>query len=538
MVPFDGPKMQFENRAVKEESRKNWFIELPHLGTGQVNNYLKFYLRLISTALFLDPDANFIKLQLKSFPGDQMTGSEHRADTARGVTARIQSLAELSGPIIISRVGFLFFSVVDLAMVGHYATQSLGALSIAHAIIDTFMLFCAGALYGVIVCCSMSVGDNKPEEAGAHLKRGAIYAAGVGLIASLAAWGFSYSLSWFGFDDAFGAEVRLLMLLLIPGLVPVLVHIAYSFFLEGVSNPVPATIVVLLANVLNLFLNYALVFGQFGAPEMGAEGSAISTTIVRFVLAIGLIAFVHFIYAKRGLYHVNKAFTWAWSSWSMMRQIGISGGVSFGLEAGSYMALALMAGLLSPMAAATMAVLINIRSLLFMVPMGISFATSVQVGMGHGAGDAEEVNQSTWVGMGFSVAATFALCIVIWVAPLQIIGIYTEDDVLIGAASLALPLLALAMVLDAGQATMASALRGREDAIVPMIIHAIAFIVVMQPVAWALGIWNGSGALGLFQAIVLGNLCAAALLTLRHFQLNARKDALAPDKDEVLTENS
>jgi MATE family multidrug resistance protein len=158
--------------------------------------------------------------------------------------------------------------------------------------------------------------------------------------------------------------------------------------------------------------------------------------------------------------------------------------------------------------------------------------------MGHGAGDADEVNQSTWVGFGFAVAVTFALCVVIWVAPLQIIGIYTEDQVLIGAAQLALPLLALALMLDAGQTTMASALRGREDAIVPMIIHAIAFIVVMQPAAWALGIWSGNGALGLFQAIVLGNLCAAVLLTLRHFQLNSRQDASAPDTDEALPENS
>lgn len=465
-----------------------------------------------------------------------MTTSEEQPVPVGSLAARIQALAGLSGPIILSRIGFLLFSVVDLAMVGHYATQSLGALSIAHAIIDTFMLFCAGALYGILVCCSMSIGDNKPEEAGAHLKRGAIYAVGIGVLASLAVWAFSYSLGFFGFDDAFGGEVRRLIVLLIPGLVPVLVHIAYSFFLEGVSNPLPATIVVLLANVLNVFLNYALVFGKFGAPELGAEGSALSTTIIRFTLAIGLIVFVHCMYSKRGRYHVNKAFAWAWSSWSMMRRIGIGGGLSFGLEAGAYMALALMAGMISPLAAATMAVLINIRSLLFMVPMGIAFSTSVQVGMGHGAGDRDEVNQSTWVGVGFAVAVTFALCVLIWLAPREIIGIYTQDEVMISAALTAIPLLALALVLDAVQATMASALRGREDAIMPMVIHAIAFIVVMQPIAWALGIWSGHDAYGFFQAIAVGNLCAAVLLILRHFQLNARRAGAAPG--EALHENS
>lgn len=451
-----------------------------------------------------------------------MSGFEGNTNSASSkVYEKSRSIAKLSGPIVLSRVGFLLFSLVDIAMVGNYATGALAGISVAHAIVDTFMLIGAGMLYGILVNSSIAIGEDKPRDAGLALQRGIIYAIGLGIVAALGCLAMIPLLGLMGFSEELAATVGDVIFILVIGLVPVLIHIAYSFYLEGISKPLPATFVVLAANVINVVLNYALVYGKFGFSEMGAEGSAWSTTIVRTILALGLIAFVHFMFVEREKYGVNKLFKWAWSSWRMQRQIGYGGGVSFGLEAGAYMALAMIAGVVSPLAAATTAVLINIRSIMFMIPMGIGFATSIHVGMGFGEKDADEINLSTWTGSAIGMGCMAILSLALLLAPHQILAIYSQDALLVEAALSVILLVCIALPLDAWQSIMSSALRGREDAIVPTIYLGIAFVVVMIPGAWWLALQNGGGIAGLFQAVLVGNLVAAALMVYRHLALNS-----------------
>lgn len=449
------------------------------------------------------------------------------------VAAKSRSIVKLSGPIVLSRVGFLLFSLVDIAMVGNYSTNALAGLSIAHAIVDTFMLIGAGMLYGVLVNASIAMGEDNPREAGLALQRGVIYSIGLGCIAALGCLGMIPFLHLLGFDEALASAISDVMLILVLGLVPVLIHIAYSFYLEGISKPLPATFVVLGANVINVFLNYGMVYGNFGFAEMGAEGSAWSTTFVRIILALGLIVFVHFMFVDREKFGVNKAFKWAWSSWSMQRQIGYGGGVSFGLEAGAYMVLAMVAGLISPLAAATTAVLINIRSLLFMAPMGIGFATSIHVGMGYGEKNTKEMNLSTWTGTGLGVICMTILSLALFLAPEQILEIYSQDALLLEAAMTVILLVVIALPLDAWQSIMSGALRGREDAIVPTIYLGVAYVLVMIPGAWWLALQSESGIVGLFQAVVAGNLIATLLMIYRHYALNASVTTEQPQTPAV-----
>lgn len=440
---------------------------------------------------------------------------------------KLVQLSKLSGPIVVSRIGFLLLSLVDTLMVGRYATESLAAISITHAIADTYMLIAAGLLFGILVMGSIAMGKQAPREAGLAAQRGVVCALTLGLACALASVASLPLLVLFGVQAPLAAAISELMVVVALGLPAILIYIAYSFFLEGISRPLPATVVILGGNLINAGLCYAMVYGEFGFTEMGALGSAWCTTFVRVLMALAIIVYVHRVMADRADFGINERFKWAWPDWKMQRQIGYGGGLSFGIEAGAFMLIAIMAGAASPVIAAACAVVVNIRSILFMIPMGIGFATSIQVGMAYGNDDARDINLSTWSGLFLGVSLTAACALLLAVVPGPLLAQYSNDDQLLQVAVPALLVLALALPFDAWQGVMSNALRGREDAMAPTVIHAIAYLLVMTPLGWLLTLHWQRGLNGIVEAILIGNLLAAGLMTLRHYRLNQR--ARLPD---------
>ncbi|CRI58553.1 MATE family efflux transporter [Pseudomonas sp. CCOS 191] len=438
----------------------------------------------------------------------------------KALTEKLKQLSKLSLPIVISRIGFLLLSLVDTLLVGRYATEALAAVSITHAIADTYMLIAAGLLFGILVMSSIAIGQQQPRDAGLALQRGVVHALGLGLVCVIASLASLPLLRGFGVDAPLAAAIAELMQVVALGLPAILLYIAYSFFLEGISRPLPATWVILAANLVNGVLCYAMVYGKFGFDEMGALGSAWCTTLVRVLMAVAIIFYVHRLFAQRQEFGINSRFSWAWSQWKTQRHIGYGGGLSFGIEAGAFMLIAVMAGIVSPLIAAACAVVVNIRSILFMIPMGIGFATSIQVGMAHGQGDAREINLSTWCGLWFGVFLTAICAALLAVFPGPLLAQYSNDGQMLQIAVPAMLLLALALPLDAWQGVMSNALRGREDAMAPTLIHAIAYLLVMTPLGWLLTVHWQRGLEGIVEAMLVANLLAALLMTLRHRQLN------------------
>ncbi|BAQ75376.1 putative Multidrug-efflux transporter [Pseudomonas sp. Os17] len=441
---------------------------------------------------------------------------------------KLLQLSRLSGPIVVSRIGFLLLSLVDTMMVGRYATESLAAISITHAIADTYMLIAAGLLLGILVMGSIAIGQQDPRAAGLAAQRGVVQALGLGLLCALASVASLPLLSRFGVQADLAAAIAQLMGVVALGLPAILIYIAYSFFLEGISRPMPATLVILGGNLINGVLCYAMVYGAFGLPEMGALGSAWCTTLVRLLMALAIVLYVHRFMADRADFGINRRFAWGWSQWQMQRRIGYGGGLSFGIEAGAFMLIAVMAGVASPLIAAACAVLVNIRSILFMIPMGVGFATSILVGMAHGNRDLPDIQRSTQAGLWLGVSLSTLCALLLGALPGPLLAQYSHDAQLLAAALSSTLLLALALPFDAWQGVMSNALRGREDALAPTLIHGIAYLLLMVPLGWLLTLHWQRGLNGLVEAMLIGNLVAAALMTQRHYQLNRRAAQAAP----------
>jgi MATE family multidrug resistance protein len=204
-----------------------------------------------------------------------------------------------------------------------------------------------------------------------------------------------------------------------------------------------------------------------------------------------------------------------------MRRVGYGAGASFFVEVGAFSAMSVIAGWLGGLAVAGWAVVLNVASVVFMVPVGVATATAVLVGRAHGGGDPRRVARAGYLGFGVATAFGLLVSAVVWPAARLIAGAYTQDEALIALVAPALTLACLFFAADALQVVAAQALRARSDVLVPTIMHVTSYAVVMTPLAWLLAIPLNLGLNGVVWAVIAASLAAAGMLCLR-FWLRSR----------------
>jgi multidrug resistance protein, MATE family len=222
-------------------------------------------------------------------------------------------------------------------------------------------------------------------------------------------------------------------------------------------------------------------------------------------------------------YGVRRWPGWRWRAWRQQRRIGYGGGVSVGLETMSFAALSLFAGQLGARALAGYSIFMNLLALIFMFSLGVATATAVRVGVAHGRVDPDAADRAGWLGLGANTVVMIALgvLLILWAEPIA--AIYSGDVELVVVAAPLIAFSAYILVVDGGQVVMLNASRGRHDVVAPTIIHAIAYIGVMAPLAWYLALEEHRGVLGLAEAIFYASIVAVGGQSLRFAFLSRRE---------------
>lgn len=261
-----------------------------------------------------------------------------------------------------------------------------------------------------------------------------------------------------------------------------------------------------------------LVFGNLGAPALGAVGSAWATTGVRFLMAALIVAYIWQLRDHRDL-AIRLRPTGGWRDWQQQRRIGYGAGGSSAIESSAFTAMNLFAGLIGALSLGAFAITLNILATAFMVALGLGAATAVTVGNAHGRGDVRGMAIAGWTGLGITIVLLFAVGLFLYLAAPLLVSAYTADETLRALTVPIVAFLVFVLPLDGGQVVAAHALRGRSETWVPTAMHFVAYLAIMIPLGWYLAIGLSRGAIGLFEAIFYASVVSLALLSLRFWWL-------------------
>jgi len=436
--------------------------------------------------------------------------------------ADLFKLLRLAGPLMLARLSAFGLVFIDTVVVGQYSPQELAFLTLASVPISVILVASIGFLNGIQVIAARSVGAGDLALAGAAWQRGVIDSLMLGAAAALAlgfgARGLFYVLGQPA-DLADGATpVAIILALSMPFH---LLYIATSFLLEAMHRPAAGVVAMVVAMAVNYGLNILLVTGALGFPELGAQGAAWATLLVRILLVVAMIVWVLRLPQARelNLFGRHKSDPIAKSE---QRQIGIAAGSGQVFEVAAFGGMTIFAGMVGTLAVASYAIALNVTGLVFMIALGLASASGVLVANGIGAGDQARGIRAGWMGLGVGVVAMLILAVGAWVGDRFIAGVYATDAALIAATIPLIALSAFVFLADGLQVIAANILRARSDVWFPTASHLFAYVVVMLPLGWLLAVKMGHGAAGLMWAIIIASAISGIVLVLRWIVLAAR----------------
>ncbi|TNE64283.1 MAG: MATE family efflux transporter [Alphaproteobacteria bacterium] len=431
-------------------------------------------------------------------------------------------LARLALPAVMMRIGILGLGMVDTALVGHYATEHLAWLNLANQSVIMFALVVGlGLLSGITVYVAGAIGADNPIEAGRVWRRNLPFTMAVGVLLVAMAWPAEYWLTLLGQTPEKAEQGGRLIRILALGLPGHMLFVNCTMFLEGIKRAEVGFYLMLAANLVNVALDYALIFGVWGLPEMGAAGSAWASTGVRWFMAGAAFAYVWWAPSIRP-YGVRNPHGQHWRDWADQRQMGYASAVSLAAEVLAFSALAIFAGWLGTVPLAAHGVVYQVLGVPLMISIGIGVAASVRVGIAFSRRDRADTVLAGISGMvlNFVITGLFALVIYLFTAPL--LEIFTKDGRIV---LLLLPFAIVytaGMVFDASQMVASMILRGFKETWWPTVLQAFSFAFVMLPACYVLAFPVGHGLQGLMEGMLIGVTVSWLLQVARFVQLSRR----------------
>lgn len=425
------------------------------------------------------------------------------------------ALFRLSWPVVLNRAGLVLMGVVSMVLVGRYDTAALAGFALGNAVVMPVLVAGIGCLVGIIAVTAREHGATDGGTAAIAL-RGLHWSVAIGLAGSVLALFSGPMLGLIGQEPALVASGSRVAIYLAPGVLLHLVFVAATFWLEGVGRTRPGLVAMAGANVVNLGLSWLLIGGRLGAPEMGAEGAALATSLSRLVMIVVFIGWL--LRLPEFAPFRGKFRLWGpggWAAGAEMRRIGLAGGAAFFLETMAFATMAQAAGLLGPTPLAAYSILHNIETTVFMVALGLSVGTAVHIGQAAGTGDRAQAGFAGYAGAAAAVILAALIGLALLAAAPAVVGFYSADPALIARAAPIMALLALSMTFDAGQVVFGQATRALGDGWGTTLCYMGAFWGVMVPLGLVLAFATPLAEGGLFIGTAAGCIAAAALLGLR-----------------------
>ncbi len=419
-------------------------------------------------------------------------------------------------PSALTQLGSMLMSFVDMAMLGRVGTAELDAAALGSIWIWGTLILGIGLVLGIDPIVSQAAGAGDGKRIGLALQRGIVVAFLVSVPIALCWANTQVVLEALGQDHELSVLADAYVRTQIPTLPFFLSYFALRQYLQGRGLVAPALWVMLVANVANAALDYALIFGvdDVGIPALGLVGAGVATAATRALLLAGLAAWVWRFRLYEGAWLPWSRDSFSFDGLLAIVMLGAPIAVQYGLEVWAFQIAGIVVGWMGPDELAAHSIVLNLASLSFTLAFGLSIGTSTRVGNLIGAGEPEAAQRAGWIGIVVG-ASVMGMCGVLFiVASESLARLYTSDVIVIGLAAGLLPVAAAFQVFDGIQAVAGGVVRACGDSRPAAYANAIGYYVIALPTAGYL-VWRGElGLAGVWWSLAGGLLMVSVVLVI------------------------
>lgn len=435
----------------------------------------------------------------------------------------LRAILVLGLPLAGSHLAQFALAVTDTVMLGWYGVTDLAASVIGAAIYFAFFTFGLGFANAVMPMVAAAAANGQDSEVRRATRMGLWLSLGFAVAVLPVFWFSAPILTALGQQPEVVPLAQDYLQLMGFALPFALIVAVLKSYLAALGRTQMTLIVTVAAVFLNIALNWLLIFGNLGFPEMGVKGAAWASILVQVATVVGLGLYCALLPDLRRFTLFVRFWRPDWQAMGQVWRLGWPIGVAMIAETGLFSAAAVMMGWIGTMELAAHGIALEVTAMLFMVHMGFSNAATVLVGRGWGLGDRAAMR--AYARSAIMVSVTFALAtIVLYVsfAP-QIVGLFLSPadplrDQIIAIGASFLLIAAVFQLTDGVQVVGMGLLRGVQDTRVPMVIAAISYWGVGLPVSYLLAFTLGFGGEGLWVGLVIGLSVAACLLMWRFWR--------------------
>ncbi len=447
------------------------------------------------------------------------------AAVSEATRAQFASIARISGPLVINFLAVAGMNLADVTMSGRLGADALAAVAVGSS---TWMLAfsaCLGLLMALSPIIARLYGGGEVDKIGRYARHGMFVGFGLGVIILLFGRPFAETLlTVIGIDPEFRPLAVGYVRALLFGAPGILMFIALRFTTEGIGYTRPVMFTSIFSLISNVFLNYTLMFGHFGAPALGVEGCAYASAITMWLVMLALASYMALSRKHKPLALFSRIGKFRPALIREIFALGIPVSIMITAEVGLFSVISIMIGTRGVDITAAHQIALSYASTMFMVPLALASATTVQVGHMLGAGRLADARTAGFAGITMCACFMAISSLVLLVFRDQIIKFYTDDPIVTGIALTLLLVAAIFQIADGVQISAAAALRAYKDTRIPMAINVFSFWVVAFPLAFLATVTFRLPANRIWAAFIAGLTVAAVLLTWRFNRLSRTEE--------------
>ncbi len=447
------------------------------------------------------------------------------------LSQHMRAVLVLGLPLVASHLAQFAVQIIDTIMLGWYGVEELAAVTLAGTFFFMFLIMGSGPAWALMPMVA-EASEARDDVRVRRLTRMSVwFSVGFALLVLPLMWMSAPILRAIGQDPDLSLLAQDYLRIAGVGLVPALLVMALKSYLAALEHTRIVLWATVLAAVMNGFINYALIFGNWGAPELGVRGAAIASVLIQIASGLVLVIYAARLNAEASLF--RRLWKPDWEALSQLLRLGIPIGLTTLAEVGMFSASTVVVGLIGTLELAAHGIALQITAAFFMVHLGLSNTATVRAGRALGRRDEPGLRRG-------ALAVTLAsvlfggLTVILFLAmPEPMIKLFLNPseirrDEIVALGAVLLVVAALFQFADGAQAIAMGLLRGVQDTRVPMIIATLSYWGVGMTMSYVLGITLGLGAPGVWVGLLLGLVCAGVFMSWRFWKSSSRIGGMSP----------